>query len=99
MRIKENVYQFTRALPDVDAPKEATIYELASLGKVWARFGNTGSDPQTLVFIERQGYLHLYQKGAGRSDHLLFWITCCDVEESDDSLIIEMFGDSWSIDQ
>lgn len=96
---KGNVYRLTPKRLDIDAPEESTIYELASKKKIWAKFGYAGNEPQTLVFIELNGYLHMYQKGSGLSDHVLFWVTCCDIGGSDESLISAMFGDDWSSEQ
>lgn len=87
---------------ELDMPEDVTIIKLALMGKVWARVGYREMGPgcptggETVFFIEKDGWVHAYQKGCGVNDHLLFWSlamkACKDVS---DRILDTLFQGCW----
>lgn len=100
-----NVVKFPNRADEITIPESATMIELASLRKIWVRCGqqlNGGYwSPEIVVFTEcGNGLLHLYQKGHGTQDHLLFWAMATESGPDSEGLLIKELFDrgGWEYD-
>lgn len=95
------VINFPQPGRPLNVPESLSIYSLLMAGKSWARCGTVEMGGffhhEVLVFTEMQAEVHMYQKGHGEHDHLLFWTSSSEhAEGADDHLIAAMFHGGWT---